>query len=85
MVRHQYQNNSNSSTSITRTNYVGGHQGATASPPPPMLQPLGGGGVRQAPPPQTGLSANLSELDLLLQDLSSAQFMDEVDRRNAGK
>ena len=28
------------------------------------------------------LSTNLSELDSLLQDLSSAQFMAEVDRRN---
>jgi len=32
----------------------------------------------------TPLSNNLSELDSLLQDLSSAQFMAEVDRRNAG-
>lgn len=31
----------------------------------------------------TPLSNNLSELDSLLQDLSSAQFMAEVDRRNA--
>jgi hypothetical protein len=31
------------------------------------------------------LSNNLSELDSLLQDLSSAQFMAEVDRRNAGR
>lgn len=33
----------------------------------------------------TPLSNNLSELDSLLQDLSSAQFMAEVDRRNAGR
>lgn len=32
----------------------------------------------------SALSSNLSELDSLLQDLSSAQFMAEVDRRNAG-
>ena len=30
----------------------------------------------------SSLSNNLSELDMLLQDLSSAQFMAEVDRRN---
>ncbi|ESO97385.1 hypothetical protein LOTGIDRAFT_187724 [Lottia gigantea] len=30
-----------------------------------------------------GLSSNLSELDQLLQDLNSAQFMNEVDKKNA--
>lgn len=42
-----------------------------------------------APPPQeprtSQLSNNLSELDQLLQDLNSAQFMAEVDKRNTGK
>ena len=57
-------------------------QGATGIPPgqftPPPMNP---------PPPvktMTPLSSNLSELDMLLQDLSSAQFMAEVDRRNQG-
>ena len=34
---------------------------------------------------ESALSNNLSELDTLLQDLSSAQFIAEVDRRNAGE
>ena len=34
------------------------------------------------PGTMSSLSNNLSELDMLLQDLSSAQFMAEVDRRN---
>lgn len=42
-----------------------------------------------APPPQeprtSQLSNNLSELDQLLQDLNSAQFMAEVDKRNTGR
>ena len=33
----------------------------------------------------SALSSNLSELDQLLQDLNSAQFMAEVDKRNSGK
>ena len=45
------------------------------SPPP----------VAPKPTNSSSLSANLSELDILLQDLSSAQFMEEVDRKNAGK
>lgn len=44
---------------------------AQMNPPPPLK-------------PMTPLSNNLSELDMLLQDLSSAQFMAEVDRRNQG-
>ena len=40
--------------------------------------PGGGGGTRSS------LSNNLSELDTLLQDLSSAQFIAEVDRRHSG-
>lgn len=42
------------------------------TPPPPVNKPM------------STLSSNLSELDMLLQDLSSAQFMAEVDRRNQG-
>ncbi|XP_064612081.1 leupaxin-like [Liolophura sinensis] len=39
--------------------------------------------VQPSPKPGMSLSNNLSELDQLLQDLNSAQFMAEVDRRNA--
>ena len=72
-----------STTSYQKSSYTSyTTQGATGIPagqftPPPMNPP---------PPvkPMTPLSNNLSELDMLLQDLSSAQFMAEVDRRNQG-
>jgi hypothetical protein len=38
-----------------------------------------------APRQMSQLSNNLSELDQLLQDLNSAQFMAEVDKRNSGR
>ena len=63
-------------------------QGYPVSPPVAAQQPP----VYQEPGPpvapkkhESSLSNNLSELDTLLQDLSSAQFIAEVDRRNAGE
>ncbi|XP_013384961.1 leupaxin isoform X2 [Lingula anatina] len=67
MIRHQ--------TTVTQTG-----QTMTSGGPPPPPKP-------HPPPPAQGgkssLSNNLSELDYLLQGLNSAQFMAEVDRRNA--
>ena len=40
--------------------------------------------VPQQQPRTSQLSNNLSELDQLLQDLNSAQFMAEVDKRSSG-
>ena len=54
-----------------------------AAPQPPVYQEPGPPVVPNKH--ESSLSNNLSELDTLLQDLSSAQFIAEVDRRNAGE
>ena len=73
--------------------------GSHTAPPPPQV-PIATGPVQQPavtnhhpPPPaphmaakqSSVLAANLSELDMLLNDLSSAQFLEEVDRKNGRK
>ena len=58
------------------------------NPPPVAAKPNKGMAVTtsisQNAPQRSSLSNNLSELDTLLQDLDSAQFMAEIDRRNSG-
>lgn len=69
-------------TSVSRTQYsINPLPLASTNGVTPGQRALPSSGESKA---MTPLSNNLSELDSLLQDLSSAQFMAEVDRRNAG-